>query len=96
MDDGPTDCTMTFHDGAQEEASNTEPLMPSDANEHARNSQVVRKVNSGFQILRPGTLDAPPQRIHNEDGKKAGIGNKQHSRKLQKKGRANTYFVEEP
>lgn len=32
-----------------------------DVTRHLRMSQVVRKVNSGFEILRPGTLDRPPQ-----------------------------------
>ena len=28
--------------------------------EHGKNEQVVRKVNSGFQILAPGTFAPPP------------------------------------
>lgn len=32
-----------------------------DITRHMRISQVVRKVNSGFEILRPGTLDKPPK-----------------------------------
>lgn len=50
-----------------------------------RDSQVLRKVNSGFEILRPGTLDVtiPPAR---DDG---GLesGEKRQSKRLQKKRR---------
>ena len=36
-----------------------QPLRPFDGNRQLRRSQVVRKVNDGFEILRPGTLDTP-------------------------------------
>lgn len=38
-----------------------QPLRPFDGNRQLRRSQVLRKVNSGFEILRPGTLDTPRQ-----------------------------------
>lgn len=34
-----------------------QPLRPFDGNRRVRRSQVARKVNDGFEILRPGTLD---------------------------------------
>ena len=34
-----------------------QPLRPFDGNRQLRRSEVMRKVNSGFEILRPGTLD---------------------------------------
>ena len=36
-----------------------QPLRPFDGNRQLRRSQVIRKVNDGFEILRPGTLDNP-------------------------------------
>lgn len=53
-----------------------------------RNSQVLRKVNSGFEILRPGTLDnvLPPQ-----PGPESGIdGTRRASKRLQKKRRTSS------
>ena len=46
-----------------------QPLRPFDGNRQLRRSQVVRKVNSGFEILRPGTLDTPRQSSDIADGR---------------------------
>ena len=40
-----------------------QPLRPFDGNRQLRRSQVVRKVNSGFEILRPGTLATPSKAV---------------------------------
>lgn len=45
-----------------------------------RNSQVLRKVNSGFEIMMPGTYDKPPEGDPHEDSS----GGKRRSRRLQK------------
>ncbi len=36
-----------------------QPLRPFDGNRQLRRSEVMRKVNSGFEVLHPGTLDNP-------------------------------------
>ena len=50
-----------------------------------RNSQVLRKVNSGFEILRPGTFSVamPPA----DDDRDLESGEKRQSKRLQKKRR---------
>ncbi|KAF2471945.1 uncharacterized protein BDR25DRAFT_221724 [Lindgomyces ingoldianus] len=63
--------------------------------QNQRESQVLRKVNSGFEILRPGTF-APPSP---EDEKPAG-SEKRQSKRLQKKrrpsdGSRTSHFVEQ-
>jgi len=74
-----------------------EPLQPFDGNRGLRRSQVIRKVNSGFEILRPGTLGAPRPSTDNTDlSGDLGEGVKRQSRKLQKRGRPNSYSIEEP
>ena len=94
IDDDSTDYPILSHDGPNDQPSSAEPPVPVDASRQLRRSQIVRKVNSGFQILAPGTFDAP---IQNDAGRKEGIlGNKRHSRKLQKRSRANSYSIEEP
>ena len=94
LDDDSTDYPIWPHDGTNDQPSSAEPQVPVDASRQLRMSQVVRKVNSGFQILAPGTFDAP---IQNDAGRKEGVpGNKRHSRKLQKRSRANSYSIEEP
>ena len=76
------------------------PLQPFDNNRHLRHSQVIRKVNSGFQILRPGTLEISRQ-SNNDDKKSTGVfeeTNKRAPKKLQKKGRpssTSSYALEE-
>ena len=94
IDDDSTDYPILSHDGTIDQPSSAEPQVPVDASRQLRRSQIVRKVNSGFQILAPGTFDAP---IQNDVGRKEGVpGNKRHSRKLQKRSRANSYSIEEP
>ncbi len=93
IDDDSTNYPMMTHDGTTDQPSNAEPLVPVDPSRQLRRSQIVRKVNSGFQILAPGTLDAP---IQDSAGWKEDVsGNKRQSRKLQKRSRANSYSIEE-
>lgn len=94
IDDDSTAYPILSHDGTTDQPSSGEPLMPIYISRQPKGPQVVRKVNSGFQILAPGTLDAP---IQDDAGKKEGVpGKKRHSRKLQKRSRANSYSIEEP
>ena len=94
IDDNSTDYSMMTYDGTTDQPSSTEPLVPFDASRQLRRSQKVRKVNSGFQILAPGTFDAP---IQDNAGRKEDVpGNKRQSRKVQKRGRANSYCIEKP
>ena len=94
LDDDSTDYPIFTHDGTNYQPISAEPQVPVDASRQLGRSQIVRKVNSGFQILAPGTFDAP---IQNDAGRKEGVpGNKRHSRKLQKRSRANSYSIEEP
>ena len=54
--------------------------------QNKRTSQVVRKVNSGFEILRPGTLDQQRRSIDVADGTwDEEAGQKRYSRKLRRK-----------
>ena len=94
IDDDSTDYPMMTHDGTTDHPSNSEPLVPVDASGQLRRSQIVRKVNSGFQILAPGTFDTSNQ--DNAGWKEDVPGNKRQSRKLQKRSRANSYSLEEP
>lgn len=70
-------------------------LQQADGNRQHRQSQVARKVNSGFEILRPGSF-SHQQGYVADWSEKAGLGtehqreldahgNKRHSRKLQRK-----------
>ena len=63
------------------QGSNENPLHPN------RQSQVVRKVNSGFEILRPGTLTNPevPSNAADPTG-----SDRQQFKKLQKRNRAQS------
>lgn len=73
------------------DGGHAQPLRPFDGNRQARNSQILRKVNSNFQILRPGTLDAPrPNNDHSGWQVDLEAANKRSSRKLQKRGRASS------
>ena len=81
MDDGEIDF----------EQSHAQPLRPFDGNRRLRRFQVIRKVNSGFEILRPGTLDAPDQ--HADGIEMMGDeekGNRRDWRKLHKRGRESS------
>ena len=94
IDDDSTDYPILTHDGTTDQPNNVESLMPVDAGTQVGKPQIVRKVNSGFQILAPGTFDVP---IQIDAGRKEGVpGNKRQSRKLQKRSRANSYSIEEP
>lgn len=71
--------------------SHAQPLHPFDGNRETRNNQILRKVNSNFQILRSGTLDA--SRPSNDDSQwqiDLEAANKRSSKKLQKRGRASS------
>lgn len=57
-----------------------------DPNRPTRESQIIRKINSGFEILRPGTLDRPPPSVDTKSKREAD-DEKQMSRKLQRKTR---------
>ena len=94
IDDDSTDYPPMTHDGTAEHRGNAQPLVPVDASRKPRPSQIVRKVNSGFQILAPGTFDVPLQ--DNAGRKEDGPGNKRHSRRLQKRSQRNSYSIEEP
>lgn len=67
----------------------------------SRHSQIMRKVNSGFEILRPGTLDKPRQSGEvTEWNQDLEAGNKRHSKRLQRKRRDSdqgreSHFIEE-
>ena len=94
IDDDSTAYPILTHDGTTDQPSSGEPLMPIYISRQPKGPQIVRKVNSGFQILAPGTLNAP---IQDDPGRKEGVpGNKRYSRKLQKRSRANSYSIEEP
>ena len=54
--------------------------------QNQRDSQVLRKVNSGFEILRPGTLQLPSP----EEEEKAALAEKRQSKRLQKKRRTSS------
>ena len=56
---------------------------------NARNGDVIRKVNSGFEILRPGTLGQKKSEAP-ETYQPTGADNKRYSRKLQKRVRSST------
>lgn len=85
-----TDASNTYDQG------HAQPLQPLDGNRRLRRSQVIRKVNSGFEILRPGTLGAPrPSTDNTEWSGDLGEGVKRQSRKLQKKPRPNSYSLDE-
>ena len=71
--------------------AHAQPVRPFDGNRRLRRSQVIRKVNSGFEILRPGTLKAPYESNDGTGwiGDLRGAG-KRHSRKLHKKDREDS------
>ncbi len=88
---------MTDQADGNYDQGHDEPLQPFDGKRRLRRSQVIRKVNSGFEILRPGTLGPPRQSIDiTELSGDPGGGIKRQSRKLQKKPRPNSYSIEEP
>lgn len=71
--------------------SQAQPLRPFDGNRETRNNQILRKVNSNFHILRPGTLDASrPSNDHSQWQIDLEAADKRSSQKLQKRGRASS------
>ena len=74
------------------EQDHAQPLRPFDGNRRLRRSQVIRKINSGFEILRPGTLNNTRQ--NNDDAiavrKDLEGASKRELKKLQKRGRASS------
>jgi hypothetical protein len=54
--------------------------------QNQRESQVLRKVNSGFEILRPGTLQLPSP----EEEERPAMVEKRQSKRLQKKRRTSS------
>lgn len=77
----------------------TRLVQAADLNRQQLESQVIRKINSGFEILRPGTLNRPQS---HDETKLKGEGNweKHLSRKLQRRSRdvsqpRESRFVEE-
>lgn len=71
-----------------------QPLRPFDGNRQLRRSQVVRKVNDGFEVLRPGTLD-PTRRSSDITDLREDYDRK--PKKLQRRSRASSgsVFVED-
>ncbi|KAL9104261.1 MAG: hypothetical protein Q9163_000757 [Psora crenata] len=68
-----------------------QPIRPFQANRDIRKSHVIRKINSGFEILKPGTLDQP--RKNPDTAAKVsehGPMKKKQPRKLQRKSRRNS------
>lgn len=77
----------------------TRLVQAAELNRQQLESQVIRKINSGFEILRPGTLNRPQS---HDDAKLKGEGNweKHLSRKLHRRSRDVSHpresrFVEE-
>lgn len=61
-----------------------------DSQFQVRESHVLRKINSGFEILQPGTLDQPrpsgdPNSEKNQSASGKGSSERRHSAKLQKR-----------
>ena len=72
--------------GEKEPKDIVQPLQNGNANRQLRQSQVVRKINSGFEILQPGTLDRARQSSDIADVKpEFEHGSKRQSKKLHKK-----------
>lgn len=71
-----------------------QPLRPFDGNRQLRRSQVMRTVNSGFEILRPGTLDTSRRSSDLADAREDYY---QKPKKLQRRSRASSgsIFVED-
>jgi hypothetical protein len=66
-----------------------------------RESQVIRKINSGFEILRPGTFGQPPN-PEEQQLTEQNLGEKRQSKRLQKRRKSSSgsqtrtsHFVEQ-
>lgn len=64
-----------------------QPFRPFEGNRQLRRSQVIRKVNSGFEVLRPGTLGNPRQSSDIADLRE---NHNRRSKKLQRRSRASS------
>ncbi|KAF2706583.1 hypothetical protein K504DRAFT_385503 [Pleomassaria siparia CBS 279.74] len=65
-----------------------------------RESQILRKVNSGFEILHPGTLGQPPNPEDQSAAASNELGERRQSKKLQKRRKSSSasrtsHFVEQ-
>ncbi|KAL8794474.1 MAG: hypothetical protein Q9195_002947 [Heterodermia aff. obscurata] len=71
-------------------------LQQGDGNRQHRQSQIARKINSGLEILRPGSFSRPRESVadwnekaqvgdEHQSGGAEGPANKRHSKKLQRK-----------
>ena len=68
-----------------------QPIRPFEASRQTRKSQVVRKVNSGFEILRSGTLDRSRQTSDiGTEWREERHSKKSQPRKLQRKKRGDS------
>lgn len=88
-----------IRDESSGEDFDTRLVQAAEMNRQQVESQVIRKINSGFEILRPGTLDRPQS---HDETKLKGEGNweKHLSRKLQRRSRDASHpresrFIEE-
>ena len=72
------------------EQDQTQVSQPFDGNRRLRRSQVIRKINSGFEILRPGTLEFARQKDDAAMNGDLEGASKRESKKLQKRGRASS------
>lgn len=84
------------HGPGQQPSYDEIPIEVMTEQNNTRNTQVLRKVNSGFEILRPGTF-APPSP---EEAPEEPITPKRQSKRLQKKrtnseGSRTSHFVEQ-
>ena len=77
-------------DSLPEDHEDSYPAQTDGSTLNARHGDVIRKVNSGFEILRPGTLGQKNSQVP-ETYQPTGADNaKKHSRKLQKRMRSST------
>lgn len=76
-------------------APRSSQMAQDDITRHMRISQVVRKVNSGFEILRPGTLDKPPKSSDDANsGQNLDVAGSSPTKKLHKKNRDSLFLRE--
>ena len=74
---------MLFSGSADASDAEDLPLQAIEANQGRKQPDVIRKVNSGFEILRPGTLGTPAQ--NSERDSFIGSSAKRPPRRLHKK-----------
>lgn len=100
MDDAPINrhTQMMNNNEIAYTQGHAEPLQPFDPNKRVRYPDVVRKVNPGFEILGPGTLDAPHKSNDITEWRKdSESDNNQKPKKSQWRSRGNSgpQFTEE-